>query len=69
MGRYIVLRLVQAIFAIWVVTIIAFGLSHASGDPLKLLVSWDASDGIQRGTPTTLWPGPAAPRSVLDLPE
>ena len=65
MGRYIFLRLVQAVFAIWVVTIIAFGLSHASGDPLKLLVSWDASDeyreelrrhyGLDRPLPVQYW--------------
>ena len=43
MQRYILVRLVQAIFAIWAVSIIVFGLSHASGDPLNLLLPLDAT--------------------------
>ena len=44
MKRYILIRSVQAIFALWAVTIVAFVLSHASGDPTTLLMSWDATD-------------------------
>jgi peptide/nickel transport system permease protein len=43
MQRYILIRLVQAIFAIWAVTVIVFALSHASGDPLTLLVPLEAT--------------------------
>ena len=38
MQRYILIRLTQAVFAIWVVTTIVFALSRASGDPLTLLM-------------------------------
>ncbi len=43
MQRYILIRLFQAILAIWAVTVIVFALSHASGDPLTLLVPLDAT--------------------------
>ncbi len=43
MQRYILIRLAQAIFAIWAVTIIVFALAHASGDPLSLMMPFDAT--------------------------
>ena len=43
MQRYIVIRLVQAIFAVWAVSIIVFALGHASGDPLTLMLPLDAT--------------------------
>ena len=43
MQRYILIRLVQAIFAIWAVSIIVFALGHASGDPLTLMLPLDAT--------------------------
>ena len=65
MQRYILIRLVQAIFAIWAVTIVAFALSHASGDPTLLLMSWDATEerraevrqhrGLDRPLPVQYW--------------
>ena len=65
MQRYLLIRLVQAIFAIWAVTIVAFALSHASGDPTLLLMSWDATEerraevrqhrGLDRPLPVQYW--------------
>ena len=43
MQRYILIRLGQAILAIWAVTVIVFALAHVSGDPLTLLVPLDAT--------------------------
>ena len=49
MQRYILIRLAQAIFAIWAVSIIVFALAHASGDPLTLMLPLDAThEDIER---------------------
>lgn len=42
MQRYIVIRLGQSILALWAVTIIVFGLSRITGNPLDTLLSFEA---------------------------
>jgi len=43
MQRYILIRLVQAILALWVVSVIVFGLGRITGDPTDVLLPIDAS--------------------------
>ena len=43
MQRYILIRLVQALFVFFLVSIIVFGLTRASGNPVNLMVSIDAT--------------------------
>jgi peptide/nickel transport system permease protein len=43
MQRYLVLRTAQAFLALWVVTIIVFGLSRVSGDPLDIFLPIEAT--------------------------
>ncbi|HVW56023.1 MAG TPA: ABC transporter permease [Rhizobiaceae bacterium] len=39
MGWYILKRILQAVFAVWVVVTLVFVLIHASGDPISVLAS------------------------------
>lgn len=43
MQRYLVIRFAQALIALWVITIIVFGLTHLSGSPVDALLPDDAS--------------------------
>ena len=42
MQRYILIRLAQAILALWVVSVIVFGLGRITGDPTDVLLAIDA---------------------------
>jgi len=42
MQRYILIRLVQAVIALWVVSLIVFGLGRITGDPTDVLLAIDA---------------------------
>ena len=44
MQRYIAIRLIQAIFVLWAVNIIVFGLARASGNPVLLMVPANARE-------------------------
>ena len=43
MQRYLILRTAQALLALWVVTVIVFGLSRLSGDPLDIFLPFEAT--------------------------
>ena len=43
MQRYLIIRTAQALLALWVVTIVVFGLSRVSGDPLDVFVPMEAT--------------------------
>ena len=43
MQRYILIRLVQAIFALWAVTLIVFFLARISGNPINVLLPLEAT--------------------------
>ena len=43
MQRYILIRLVQAIFVLFFVSIIVFGMARASGNPVDLMLPIDAT--------------------------
>ena len=43
MQRFILIRFLQGIFALWVVTIIVFGISRSTGDPAAIFLGIDAS--------------------------
>ena len=61
MQRYLIIRTAQALLALWVVTIIVFGLSRVSGDPTDIFVPIDASPAdvervrIRWGLDKPLW--------------
>ena len=42
MQRYIAIRLIQAVFVLWAVNIIVFGLARAAGNPVLLMVPANA---------------------------
>ena len=43
MQRFILIRFSQGIFALWVVTVIVFGISRSTGDPAAIFLGIDAS--------------------------
>ena len=43
MRRFLMIRFLQALLALWVITIIVFGLSHLTGSPVDALLPDDAS--------------------------
>ena len=43
MQRYLILRTAQALIALWVITVVVFGLSRVSGDPLDIFVPMEAT--------------------------
>lgn len=43
MQRYIIVRLGQAVLALWVVSIVVFGLGRVTGDPVDVLLPLDAT--------------------------
>ena len=43
MQRYIMIRLGQAVLALWVVSIVVFGLGRITGDPVDVLLPLDAT--------------------------
>ena len=43
MQRYILIRLLQAVFALWAVTLIVFVLARVSGNPLDVLLPLEAT--------------------------
>lgn len=43
MQRYIILRFGQGLIALWLVTIIVFGISRVTGDPTGLFLGLDAT--------------------------
>ena len=43
MQRYILIRFTQGLFALWVVTIIVFGISRVTGDPATIILGMDAT--------------------------
>jgi peptide/nickel transport system permease protein len=43
MRRFLLIRFLQALLALWVITIIVFGLSHLTGSPVDALLPDDAS--------------------------
>jgi peptide/nickel transport system permease protein len=43
MQRYLILRTAQALLALWIVTIVVFGLTRVSGDPLDVFVPIEAT--------------------------
>ncbi len=43
MQRFILIRFLQGIFALWVITIIVFGISRSTGDPAAIFLGIDAS--------------------------
>ena len=54
MQRYILIRFLQAILALWAVSIIVFGMARISGNPLDTLLSFDATDE-QRAAVEAYW--------------
>ena len=44
MQRYILIRAVWAIVALWAVSILVFGLARITGDPTNTLLSFEATD-------------------------
>jgi len=45
MQRYILIRVLQSLLAIWVMSIIVFGLARMTGDPLDVLLPMEAGEG------------------------
>jgi peptide/nickel transport system permease protein len=43
MQRYILVRFAQAILAVWVVSVIVFGLGRVTGNPLDVMLPFDAT--------------------------
>ncbi len=43
MQRFILIRFTQGLFALWVVTIIVFGISRVTGDPATIILGMDAT--------------------------
>ncbi len=43
MQRFILIRFLQGVFALWVITIIVFGISRSTGDPAAIFLGIDAS--------------------------
>ena len=43
MQHYILIRFTQGLFALWVVTIIVFGISRVTGDPATIILGMDAT--------------------------
>lgn len=43
MQRYILIRFLQGLFALWAVTLIVFVISRATGDPATIILGIDAS--------------------------
>ena len=43
MQRYIIVRLGQAVLALWVVSVVVFGLGRVTGDPVDVLLPLDAT--------------------------
>ena len=43
MQRYLILRTAQALLALWVVTVVVFGLTRVSGDPLSTFLPEEAT--------------------------
>ena len=43
MQRFIFVRIVQGIFALWVVTVIVFGISRVTGDPATMILGLEAT--------------------------
>ena len=54
MQRFILIRFVQAILALWVVSIIVFGLARITGNPLDTLLSFEAGPE-QRAAVEAYW--------------
>ena len=54
MQRYILVRFLQAILALWAVSIIVFGMARITGNPLDTLLSFDATDE-QRAAVEAYW--------------
>lgn len=43
MRRFLAVRFLQSLFALWVITMIVFGLSHLTGSPVDALLPDDAT--------------------------
>ena len=43
MQRFILIRFTQGLFALWVVTMIVFGISRVTGDPATIILGMDAT--------------------------
>lgn len=54
MQRFILIRFLQAILALWAVSIIVFGMARITGNPLDTLLSFDATDE-QRAAVEAYW--------------
>ncbi|MFC1869730.1 ABC transporter permease [Chloroflexota bacterium] len=65
MQRYILMRLLQSLLAMWVMTIVVFGLARLSGDPLEAILPDDATEkdkaitaealGLNKPLPVQYW--------------
>lgn len=45
MQRYIIVRLLQSLLALWVMSLIVFSLARLTGDPLDVLLPMEAGEG------------------------
>ena len=54
MQRFILIRFVQAILALWAVSLIVFGLARITGNPLDTLLSFEAGPE-QRAAVEAYW--------------
>jgi peptide/nickel transport system permease protein len=54
MQRFILIRFLQAILALWAVSVIVFGMARITGNPLDTLLSFDATDE-QRAAVEAYW--------------
>src|SRR5437867_12317153 len=45
MQRYILIRFLQSLLALWVMSVIVFSLSRMTGDPLDVLLPMEAGEG------------------------
>ena len=45
MQRYILIRFLQCLLALWVMSVIVFSLARMTGDPLDVLLPMEAGEG------------------------
>jgi ABC-type dipeptide/oligopeptide/nickel transport system permease component len=45
MQRYILVRFLQSLLALWVMSVIVFSLARFTGDPLDVLLPMEAGEG------------------------
>ena len=45
MQRYILIRFLQSLLALWVMSVIVFSLARFTGDPLDVLLPMEAGEG------------------------